>query len=103
VWQVVDGCHRVRPERLIQRTGKAGVNGFINNTALKVGRGRPCCVCPEKSLFPPGGHLAKSKKADAGRTATARNGGLMNTPVRDHMSVLCTACTSPPPPRITPM
>lgn len=36
VLHVVDTCHRVRPDRLIQRTGKAGVNGFINNTAAQV-------------------------------------------------------------------
>lgn len=38
VLQVVDSCHRLRPERLIQRSGKAGVNGFINNTATQVRR-----------------------------------------------------------------
>lgn len=36
VLHVVDGCHRLRPERLIPRSGKAGVNGFINNTATQV-------------------------------------------------------------------
>lgn len=39
VYHVVDNCHRLRPERLIQRSGKGGVNGFINNAGAQV------CVC----------------------------------------------------------
>ena len=37
VFHVVDSYHRLRPERLIQRSGKGGVNGFINKAAAHVG------------------------------------------------------------------
>jgi len=35
-FHVVDSCHRLRPDRLIPRHGKGGVNGFINNSAWQV-------------------------------------------------------------------
>lgn len=38
VWHVVDEHHQLRPERLITRNGKGGVNGFINKVALSVSR-----------------------------------------------------------------
>jgi putative ABC transport system permease protein len=36
VAHVVDSCHRLRPERLIQRAGKGGVNGFLGKAAGQV-------------------------------------------------------------------
>ena len=39
VLHVVDQHHRLRPERLITRQGKGGVNGFINKAALAVSHG----------------------------------------------------------------
>lgn len=36
VAHVVDGCHRLRPERLLPRAKGAGVNGFLTETAKQV-------------------------------------------------------------------
>lgn len=36
VQHVVDDHHRLRPERLIHRVGKGGVNGFINKAGAHV-------------------------------------------------------------------
>lgn len=36
VQHVVDDHHRLRPERLIHRVGKGGVNGFINKAGSHV-------------------------------------------------------------------
>jgi hypothetical protein len=36
VAHVVDGCHRLRPERLLPRSKSAGVNGLLTEGAKRV-------------------------------------------------------------------
>jgi hypothetical protein len=43
VMHVVDGCHRLRPERLLARSSNAGVDGFIHGVAQQV----RVCLCVE--------------------------------------------------------